>query len=243
MEICTRIFFAPLLLNQLNIKTLFICLAAFAGASCRKEPSGREVYTQIETGASANTRATFFEIDTLHSVFNWRYTGPDNQDVTGTLRPVLGSLVVENQMVLAGFVEANVLASNISTGSEPKNRSFLHKALHDSVPILYRSGSTLRLDLAQATRNIPKSDFNSGSAFPDSLYGYVLGANLEVVDSTRNVSLPVSLKIGPKQVLITGEYNLIPQEFGIKPLSTVRPGFMDNSRIAIQYRLVFKPLQ
>ena len=209
-------------------KVGFLLTVLISATACYKESGSQEIYNQIVTGAVHNKRARIFAIDTLSSELIWRYTGPNGEMAEGTLKPDLGSVVMENSMIVAGFFEADVWKATLKKSDSGLIGKQLKMALQDSVPILARSGRKIRMDLSQAGRNIRKSDFNTYSPpVADSLHAYVLGANLEVADSTR----------------ITGEYTLIPQEYGIKPLSTVKKGFPDNSRILISYRLIFRPLR
>lgn len=225
-------------------KVGFLLTVLISATACYKESGSQEIYNQIVTGAVHNKRARIFAIDTLSSELIWRYTGPNGEMAEGTLKPDLGSVVMENSMIVAGFFEADVWKATLKISDSGLIGKQLKMALQDSVPILARSGRKIRMDLSQAGRNIRKSDFNTYSPpVADSLHAYVLGANLEVADSTRFVSLPATIYSNQDSTRITGEYTLIPQEYGIKPLSTVKKGFPDNSRILISYRLIFRPLR
>lgn len=232
--------------NRQTIKTIYLLFfATLALSACHRQQDSREVYQQIETGAGKNTKARIYEIDTLKSKISWSYQLENGVLITGSLRPDLGSVIVENEMITAGFFEADVWKTVLEKQPDVVTLGNLKKALNDSIPILKTSGRKVRMDISQAGRQIVKSEFNSGMPQPENLSSFSLGANLEVADSTVIVHLPISLNINPLQVEIKGNYDLIPSEFGMKKRITSVPNkaLMNNPLVQASYTLVFKPLR
>lgn len=224
---------------------LFSLISLIAFASCHRQQDSREVYQQIETGAGKNTKAHIYEIDTLKSKISWSYQLDNGVLITGNLRPDLGSVIVENDMITAGFFEADVWKTVLEKQPDVVTFGNLKKALTDSIPVLKTKGRKIRMDISQAGRQIVKSEFNTGVPQPENLNSFALGATLDVADSAIVVNLPISLNINPLQVEIKGLYDLIPSEFGMKKriIPVTNKAQMNNPLVQVAYTLVFKPLR
>ena len=222
--------------------SFWICWLAIGAVACKQGPESVDVYKQIEVGAAKNDKDQIYEIDAANSVISWTYAYEDGQSISGKIRPTLGSLIIENEMITAGFVELDVLQSKADPQTNPSILNVLKKALADSVPILTTTGRKIRLDIAQAERQINRSEFNVTNSTTDSLNSFLLSSNLEVADSTRIVSLTVSLQINSKHVSVTGSYLLNPSEFGIKKLGTSKNGYFTNPQIRLVYTLRFRSI-
>ena len=228
---------------RLNLKHYFLIFGlAIATLSCKQEPKSGDVYEQIESGAAKNDKDRIYEIDISNSVISWTYDYETGQSISGKIHPTLGSLIIENEMITAGFVEADLLNSKVEPPINSSTFQILKKTLADSVPLLRTSGRIMRLDISLAERKISRSEFNVGSSIVDSLNSYLLGANLKLNDSTRIVSLPVSLQINPKQIDLTGTYQFTPGEFGVKRLGISKKIALFNPQVQVVYTLRFKPI-
>ena len=211
------------------------------GACNRKQGVDQE-YQQISEAASHLSRPRVYTLNSAQSEIVWEATGQNNRFLKGKFTPHIGSMVLENQLLVAGFWSGNLWQNQVFVERRNSIAENDWKALADSTPVLRsEAGKQMRFDISQVSRFVVRSDFRTGyQAGPDSAATHLLQGQLILADSTLPVQLPVKLTIGTKRIEIQGNYTLNYPDFGIgHQARMMEPKLIWNKSIPIKYRLVF----
>lgn len=226
-----------------NFNLLFVGLSFLLLCGCNQKSGLKEEYDAINLAASKLPGSKVYIINPSASIFEWALTGDSGRVLTGSFSPEKGSLVLEEDRLVAGFWSANVWDKNKINIKQNVNILLETRAIMDSTPKLKAvDNRTMKFELVQSGRNVLRSDYRSGVGFGiDTSATHILQGNLTIADSTVAVSLPINLKLGKGQVEIKGSFVVNYPDFGVgHRFQNHNPRLIWAKAIPVKFRLIFK---
>jgi hypothetical protein len=213
-------------------------------AGCGQKPSLQEEYQTIQESAAKLSNSTVYVLDTDSSHVDWTLRKETGEWVKGSFRPEKGSLVLEKENIIAGFLEGDGWNGSIPEPMKELDLEKEKKIVLDSVPILRTDrGRKVRVDITQTSRSVDRIDFRQTVDTTTQRPSHILQANFELADSLLPVSILVREKKAKKRIVLTGTHTLHLPDFGV--FSTAKHPLIParyNPDLSVGFRLVFKPL-
>lgn len=222
------------------------CFCAIVLAGCSQKQGLNEEYRLIGEAASKLKGAQVYILNRDSSYVIWKSRNRKGTEASGRFRPSKGSLVTEDDGIIAGFLEGDLFQDVIPDPNPILQLAKEKRMLLDSFPVLETArGRMIRLDITQSGRIVARSDFRqSSSAFTDSIPGYSLRCNLELADSLMGISLTSQQIRQKNKIVLNGTYVLNARDFGLFAIGR-NPGMVPlwTPEIPLVFHLVFSPLK
>jgi len=212
--------------------------------SCKEKNGIQEEYRQIAEATSKLSNGVFYIIDTDSSQVLWEVQNSTGQVLSGKITPEKGSLILEKERLVGGFIASSFKNIFILKNEMKLNPTKEKKKLLDSLPKLRsEKAKILRIDIEQSGRQIMNSGFREGiNPGIDTSVTHILQVSVLFGDSIKNISLPATLIKKPNRITLNAKSSISYSEFGIQ---TGRYGSESsrawNSWIPLKFHLVFKP--
>jgi hypothetical protein len=227
-----------------NKPKLVLLLCLILPLACQHKPTLQEEYKVIQESASKLRNGKVFIVDSDSSYVEWKLKKEGSPDLTGRFKPSKGTLILENEQIVAGFFEGDLWDGNSFLTKTAFNLAKEKTALLDSFPKLNGEwGRIVRMDITQTGHNIARSDYHSISSF-DTTSNLVLLSNLTLADSLLPVTLPVKETLSTKRIELKGNFRLNARDFGVL-IRPRNPNYKTpwSSEIPLSFHLVFRPLK
>lgn len=203
----------------LSVPVLFLLLTA----ACSERMGPDEEYARVQEASSRLGNARMLVLESDSSQVGWVIRHSSGRAISGRFRPSKGSLVLENENLVAGFLEGDMMKDNRPDAGQDSLRCFRPDTLLRYFPRLMASvSSPFRLDIRQVSRLVTRSDFRQ---FPGIRAGeptHQVQADVELADSVIQVSIPVSVEVRAGGVRVSGDYSVNLRDFGL--LTEALPG-------------------
>jgi polyisoprenoid-binding protein YceI len=227
----------------LSVPVLFLLFTS----ACSERMGTDEEYARVEEASSRLGNARMLVLVPDSSQVGWVIRHRSGQAFSGRFRPSKGSLVLEDENLVAGFLEGDLLKDSRPDPGQDSLAFLRPDSLLRYFPRLMASvSSPFRLDIRQVSRVVARSDFRQFTGLKAQEPTHQVQADLDLADSTVLVSIPVQVEAGAGAVRVSGDYSVNLRDFGL--LTEVLPGGAQapfdpvvQCRIDWRFRLWKKP--
>jgi len=227
----------------LSRRLFLLFLSSIFLLSCETKKGLQEEYIEIAQATSRLSHGRLYVIDVDSSRLDWEVFNQNGKKISGRLGFEKGSLILEKERLVAGFVEGSLLSNKLISNELNLNLNVEKRKLLDSNLVLKtESGNVVRFDIEQSGHQYFKSGFKENvNANTDTSVTHLLQVEFTFADSTRSISIPSKLKkLGSNQIL-SANLNINFPDFGVKfNRFSNDPNLAWNTSVAVKLRLVFK---